>query len=278
MKVSESTKNQSQLPAMVEKSDTNSPMSNDSRVSQDTKAKDKVIEPDSGFPAPASPNNNMAASASDSASEPNTPIVVKSEVENNQNEFSAVLGSTCATEAPCLKSICDSGIETLVVTVASGKQNNFSFNNAETTSFSGDIGSSVKVSEDTDPQETVNTSSALEASPLTAKNEEDAAIEDQPTVSAVKSEINSPTADSACTSDTKGCAMESSILCVKQSLEASPEVSAPTSILPLIDSGEVAETECKNDGEVAFMSSSESLDQTMGPTREFSGAGGEKDR
>lgn len=277
IKVSESTKNQSELPAMVERSDIDSPMSNDSGVGHDMKAKYKVSEPDSGIPVPASPNSNMAASASDFVSEPNTPIEVKSEVENNHTEFSAVPGNTCRNEAPCLKSSRCSAIETLVETVATGKENNFSLDNAETASSSRDIGSSVKVSEDADLQETVVTGSALAASLLRTTNEEDAATEDQPAVSAVESELDSPMADSAATSDTKVGAMESSIPndgeahCIKGSPEAFSEVSAPTSILPLVDSGETiprrsAEIECKDNGLVASTFSSESLEQTVGPT------------
>ncbi|KAL1548613.1 increased DNA methylation 1-like [Salvia divinorum] len=62
MKVSESIKNQSQLPVMVEKSDIDSPMeyekqmSNDSGVGHDTKTNDQFSDLDSGFPAPAAPS------------------------------------------------------------------------------------------------------------------------------------------------------------------------------------------------------------------------------
>lgn len=261
---------------MVEKSDIDSPMSNDSGVGHDMKAKYKVNEPESGIPAPSSPNSNMAAGASDFVSEPNTPIEVKSEVENNHAEFSGIPGNTCTNEAPCPKSSRDSAIETLVESVATGKENNFSLDSAETASFSRHIGSSVKVSEDANLQESVITASAHEASPPSATNE-DAATEDQPTVSAVKSELDSPMADSAATPDTKVGAMESSILtdaeacCIKGSLEALSEVSAPTLILPLIDSGETipsrnAEIDCKDDGQFASTFSSESSEEAVGPT------------
>ncbi|XP_047948509.1 increased DNA methylation 1-like [Salvia hispanica] len=173
MKVSESIKNQSQLPVMVEKSDIDSPMEyekqtcNDSGVAHDTKTNDQFSDLDSGFPAPAAPT-----STSDSIHEPltcNGAIVIKSEVEDNQKELSAS-STACEcknidvqnglqgppqednspleavlrkTKAPGLKSICDSATETdLVETVNSRKDT--------ADSSSVNIGSSLKVPEETD--------------------------------------------------------------------------------------------------------------------------------
>lgn len=270
MKVSISVKNQPQLPVMVEKSDIDSSMeydkqrSNDSAVGHDIKMNVKVSGPDSGFPAPSAPNY-MAASTSDSVCEPNIPLA--SEVGNKKKEPSASLscplsagksknadvqnglqgppledkspmeavrGNTCAIGAPCLKSISDSLVETVVLAEASGKENHFTLDNAESTNFSGNIGSSVKVSEDADPQETVNNCSVLEASSLSATGREDVAS------FATKHELHSSMealANSVATSDPKISAVESSILddedrcdakvlCTTRSPEASPEVSA----------------------------------------------------
>ncbi|XP_057771705.1 uncharacterized protein LOC130991472 [Salvia miltiorrhiza] len=292
MKVSESIKNQSQLPVMIEKSDVDSPMeyekqmSNDSGVGHETKTNDKVSDLDSGFPAPAAPNNKMEASASDSVREPitalacNRAIAVKSEVKDNQNELSASsnfpptvhegksIDLQNGLQAPCLNSIRDS------VTVASGEANHFALDTAESTS--GDIGgSSVKVSE-----APVNNGTVLEASSLSATNGN------------MKVLVNC-----ASTSDSKLAPMESSILddvealSMKRSLEVSPEVCLkdvsqkvdlnhnPTPKSTLLDSGDViqiqndlvvsraapeeaaAETETALviDGEAASLLSSESL-------------------
>lgn len=379
MKVSISVKNQPQLPVTVEKSDIDSSMeyekqmSYDSAVGHDTKMNVKVTGPDSGFPAPAAPNN-LAASTSDSVCEPNIPLA--SEVGNNEKEPSASLscplsagksknvdvqnglqgphledkslmeavrGNTCAIEAPCLKSISDSSVETVVSAEASGKENHFTLDNAESTIFIGNIGSPVKVSEDADPQETVNNCSVLEASSLSATGGEDVAS------FATKHELHSSMealANSAATSDLKISAVESSILddedgcdakvlCTKRSPEASPEVSSedvpekvneyqnctPTSTLTDLGNTTAprnAEIECKDniqvqndlvasatspeeaansggadkpdgetetalvvDGEVASISPSEYLSQTMAPTesiKESSVASGENSR
>lgn len=303
MKVSESIKNQSQLPVMVEKSDIDSPMeyekqtSNDSGVGHDTKTNDQFSDLDSGYPAPAAHTSTL-----DSIYEPltcNGAIVIKSKVEDNQKELSAssiacecensevqnglqgppqednspLEAILCKTEAPCLKSICDSATETdLVETVTSRKDT------AESTSVN--ISSSVKVSEETDAEALVNHVSVLEASSTNGDVE--------------------VLTNSAATSDLKISTMKSSILIDKDECDGdalctnrSPQVSAkdvpeevelnhdPTPMSTLLDSGRNADIQEQNDllvtfpapetapvvdGEAAFLSSSESLVEAAAPT------------
>ncbi|XP_042054882.1 increased DNA methylation 1-like [Salvia splendens] len=315
MKVSESIKNQSQMPVMVEKSDIDSPMeyekqtSNDSGVGHGTKTNDQFSDLDSGYPAPAD-----HTSTPDSIYEPltcNGAIVIKSEVEDNQKELSAsstacecenielqnglqgppqednspLEAILCKTEAPCLKSICDSATETdLVETVTSRKDT------AESTSVN--IGSSVKVSEETDAEALVNHVSVLEASSPSATNGDMEVF-----------------TNSAATSDFKidkdECDGEAS--CINRS----PQVSAkdvseevdlnhnPTPMSTLLDSGRNAckadiqvqndlvvscpapETALVVDGEAASLSSSGSLVEATAPTEskeESNAADGENNR
>ncbi|KAH6821570.1 hypothetical protein C2S53_016680 [Perilla frutescens var. hirtella] len=291
MKASESIKNQSQLPVIVEKSDVDSSMecekqmNNDSAVGHDTKTSGKVGDLDSGFPAPAAPdnnNNNMAVSTSDSICEPNTDTasngvtVVKSEAENNQKEPSSssngppsgesnppdespvetVLGNTCTIEGPCLKSsISDSSIGTLVTDEASGKENHFGVDN---------------VSEDADPQEFLP-DSVLEASSPSATNGEDVELHSSTEGLANSAATLDPKAVESSShndiDDRDGC--DGKVPCTERSLEASPEVSAedvaeevnenhspiPTSISALIKSADTiatrnGEMECKADIQV----------------------------
>lgn len=85
VKVSKSTKNQPQLPDMVEKSDTDSPVeqnaqdSNDSGGCVESKSDDEVDALDSGSPAPAAPSNGICESD-------NRTAAVNPEVENKQKE------------------------------------------------------------------------------------------------------------------------------------------------------------------------------------------------
>ncbi|XP_042037943.1 uncharacterized protein LOC121783830 isoform X1 [Salvia splendens] len=304
VEVSESIKNQYQLPVMVKNLDIDSPMecekqmSYDSGVVHDTKKNDKVGDVDSAFPAPAALSNNMEASASDSVCESNTPlacneaVVVNSEMEENQKELSAS-SRVCESknidmqnglQGPPLEDnfplenktegIHNLATETLIETVASGKDT------AESTSFN--IGSSVKVSEDADLDTPENNGSVLEASSLSATNGD---------------------MESSILNERDGCDGEA--LCIKRSLEVSAkDVTAkvhlnqnPTPISSLLDSGRnvckadiqmqndlvvscaapvEAETDFEVDGEAASLTSSESLVQTTAPTE--SAADGENNR
>ncbi|XP_042065169.1 uncharacterized protein LOC121808646 isoform X1 [Salvia splendens] len=306
MEVSESIKNQSQLPVMVKNLDIDSPMecekqmSYDSGVVHDTKKNDKVGDVDSAFPAPAALCNNMEASASDSVCESNTPlacneaIVVNSEMEENQKELSAS-STVCESknidmqnglQGPPLEDyfplenktegIHNLSTETLSETVASGKDT------AESTSCN--IGSLVKVSEDANLDTPENNCYVLEASSLSATNGD---------------------MESSILNERDGCHGEA--LCIKRSFEvAAKDVTAkvhlnhnPTPISSLLDSGrnvckaniqmqndlevscaapEEAETDLEVDGEAASLTSSESLVQTAAPAPTESAADGENNR
>lgn len=108
MKVSESVTNKSLLPVSVEKSDIDSSTEHDNCLTNQQK---EPIACSNYTPTPSDSNSN-SKTESDLLNRP-----------QNDTTNSSLEANACKSEAPCLKSVCDSSVETLIPAEANSNHN-----------------------------------------------------------------------------------------------------------------------------------------------------------